>query len=76
MKNFDGIVPPTFVRADEGKKGLDGPPPSSFMVSGVVSGLTMVWLARHRACAIGLTMAGTATASTSNDAPAVARRRA
>jgi hypothetical protein len=34
MKKFAGIVPPTFVSAEEGKKGLRGPAPSPSMLKG------------------------------------------
>ena len=45
MKKFAGIVPPTFVRADEGKNGVPGPPPSACMLSGGFSGLTIAYRA-------------------------------
>jgi hypothetical protein len=35
------MVPPTLVRADEGKNGDEGPAPSSSMVEGALSGFTM-----------------------------------
>src|SRR6187397_2255673 len=41
MKKFDGMMPPTFVFADEGKNGDPGPPPSFSMDSGTSSGLRM-----------------------------------
>ncbi len=41
MKKFAGMMPPTFVFADEGKKGLCGPPPSSCIVTGGFAGLMM-----------------------------------
>src|SRR5512140_276618 len=41
MKKFDGMIPPTFVFADEGKNGDAGPPPSPSIVTGALSGLTM-----------------------------------
>jgi hypothetical protein len=41
MKKFDGIVPPTFVPAEEGKNGDLGPPPSPSMVSGGRAGFAM-----------------------------------
>ena len=39
MKKFDGMTPPTFVFADEGKKGDEGPPPSSRIDVGTIIGL-------------------------------------
>ena len=41
MKKFDGMMPPTFVLADEGKNGDFGPPPSSSMTVGTTNWLTM-----------------------------------
>jgi hypothetical protein len=41
MKKVDGMVRPTLVFADEGKKGLFGPAPSPSMLIGGVIGLTM-----------------------------------
>src|SRR5919106_5035180 len=41
MKKLDGIMPPTFVLADDGKNGERGPPPSSCMEAGTTSGLVM-----------------------------------
>ena len=38
MKKFAGMVPPTFVFAEDGKKGLCGPPPSAFMLVGGTEG--------------------------------------
>src|SRR5215813_11226098 len=46
MKNVEGIIPPTLVSADEGKKGLPGPPPSACMLSGGISGLTILLRSR------------------------------
>src|SRR6266568_520336 len=41
MKKFDGMMPPTFVFAEDGKNGDFGPPPSPSIVTGAVSGLTI-----------------------------------
>src|SRR5512144_64600 len=41
MKKFDGMIPPTFVFADEGKNGLRAPAPSSSMREGTSSGFTI-----------------------------------
>jgi hypothetical protein len=38
MKKLEGMMPPTFVLADEGKKGDFGPPPSPSMEIGVKVG--------------------------------------
>jgi len=57
MKKFDGMMPPTFVFADEGKNGDCGPPPSPAIVSGAVSGLTM------RSAGCGCAFTHTLTAS-------------
>src|SRR6516165_4450539 len=50
MKKFDGMIPPTFVFADEGKNGDFGPPPSLFMLTGALAGLTI--LASDGGCAL------------------------
>jgi hypothetical protein len=41
MKKFAGMIPPTFVFADDGKNGELGPPPSPSIDSGGSVGLTM-----------------------------------
>src|SRR5436305_12882234 len=41
MKKFDGMMPPTFVFAADGKKGDDGPPPSPAIDSGAVDGFAI-----------------------------------
>ena len=45
MKKFAGMMPPTFVFAEDGKNGLCGPPPSAFMVAGGTEGFSI----RYRA---------------------------
>jgi hypothetical protein len=45
MKKFDGMIPFTFVLADEGKNGDCGPAPSSCMDAGTTSGLRIRLLA-------------------------------
>ena len=45
MKKFDGMMPPTFVFADDGKNGDSGPPPSPCIVSGGLVGLTILLFA-------------------------------
>src|SRR5690349_12405429 len=52
MKKFDGMVPPTFVFAEEGKNGLRGPAPSSVIAIGAAVGLTIWYAARHRDASI------------------------
>src|SRR5437762_11536320 len=39
MKKFAGMIPPTFVFADDGKNGDWGPPPSPAIDAGAVVGL-------------------------------------
>jgi hypothetical protein len=41
MKKFEGMVWPTFVSAEEGKKGLCGPAPSPSMLTGGSAGFTI-----------------------------------
>src|SRR5215831_19730905 len=41
MKKFAGMMPPTFVCAEDGKNGECGPPPSADIESGAVDGFTM-----------------------------------
>src|SRR5215469_7339341 len=41
MKKFAGMMPPTFVLAEDGKKGDFAPPPSPFIVRGAVEGFRM-----------------------------------
>jgi hypothetical protein len=38
MKKLAGMIPRTFVSADDGKKGLLGPLPSSSMLVGTIEG--------------------------------------
>jgi hypothetical protein len=47
IKNVAGMMPRTLVSADDGKNGLSGPAPSSCMLCGGVSGLTMRYFARR-----------------------------
>ena len=47
MKNADGMMPLTFVLADDGKNGPLGPAPSPSMVAGVVVGFTKIHSAAH-----------------------------
>src|SRR5262245_10132749 len=48
MKKVAGMIPLTLVFADEGKKGLFGPAPSSAIVVGGVTGFTIRCSSRHR----------------------------
>src|SRR5437763_1755595 len=48
-KKFAGMIPRTFVSADEGKNGLAGPRPSSFMLAATTLGLTMRYVRRRAA---------------------------
>src|SRR3954466_3512210 len=48
MKKFAGMVRCTFVSPDEGKNGLGGPPPSSFIDNGTIDGLRMTLRSRAR----------------------------
>ena len=41
MKKLAGMMPPTLVSAEDGKKGLLGPAPSPSMLTGGSTGLTM-----------------------------------
>src|SRR5512132_4231635 len=75
MKKVDGMIPPTFVLADDGKKGERGPVPSFSMASGGTSGLTMPYLSCHARFAITLMTTGIAMAATSSAALAMATRR-
>ena len=59
MKKLDGIVPPTFVLADEGKNGLAGPPPSPSIVRGGSIGFTIRCAARHRSAPVDRATTGT-----------------
>src|SRR6185369_8409952 len=58
MKKLDGMMPPTLVFADDGKNGDFGPPPSSCIEAGTISGLWMRslgfgWLRRQSAAPAG-----------------------
>src|SRR6266566_9121544 len=75
MKKFDGIVPPTFVRADEGKNGLEGPSPSPSIVGGGSSGLTMRERVSHWRFAVALTTIGMTITRHANAMPAFASAR-
>src|SRR5260370_176721 len=57
MKKLDGITPPTLVSAEEGKKGLPGPPPSACMLRGGISGFMILFreCARYRLRAVDAT---------------------
>mgnify|MGYP000632656551 CR=1 FL=1 len=80
MKKFDGMMPPTFVFADEGKNGDDGPPPSCAIDIGGTVGLTMRlrgsgWRSAHSAAPSGSTtrtMAANCSAAEYQRAPALA----
>ena len=63
-KKSAGMMPSTLVFADDGKKGLSGPAPSSCMVAGGSVGLTMRWARRHSA-SVALRTNGAATAASS-----------
>src|SRR5438445_256099 len=41
MKKLEGMMPPTVVLAEEGKNGDCGPPPSSVIARGALSGFRM-----------------------------------
>src|SRR3954468_1728173 len=43
MKKFAGMVRCTFVSPEDGKNGLDGAPPSSFIDTGTIEGLRMMF---------------------------------
>src|SRR5262245_26068284 len=49
MKKFAGIVRCTLVSPDDGKNGLPGPRPSSFMLDGTREGFRIVFVIRARA---------------------------
>src|SRR5262245_42843545 len=75
MKKFDGIVWPTFVFDDEGKNGLFGPAPSPSMLSGGVSGLTILGTVRSAiACRPRTTADEPATTTTASAAMGSASR--
>src|SRR5437016_915274 len=63
MKKFDGMMPPTFVFADEGKNGERGPPPSSAIDTGAVAGLAMRVQRAGFVRAYNVTANGSASAS-------------
>src|SRR5262245_15041660 len=64
MKKLAGMMPPTLVFADDGKKGELGPPPSPAIDTGAVAGLAM------RAQRTGCVRAYSATANGSRSASA------
>src|SRR3954447_4502714 len=47
VKKSAGMIPLTFVSADDGKNGLFGPRPSSFMLAGTLVGLRTTYALRH-----------------------------
>src|SRR6476646_12064490 len=71
MKKFAGMVRCTLVSPDEGKKGLDGPRPSSFIDAGTIDGLRMVLVSFARADVI-VAATGAATAAMTAIAQAAA----
>src|SRR5947208_1547030 len=83
MQKFAGIVRCTFVSPDEGKKGLGGPPPSSFIDVGTIDGLRMMPRSFARAdvivAATGAAMAAMTAmaqaAATGARSPGALRRR-
>src|SRR3954462_15336320 len=75
MKKFAGMIPFTFVFADEGKNGLDGPAPSPSMLSAGDAGLAIRSACRSAArCFITNALDHTAAASSSTTANACAGR--
>ena len=44
MKKLAGMIPRTLVSADDGKKGLEGPRPSSFIDAGTTVGFSIRYL--------------------------------
>src|SRR4029079_14842660 len=70
MKKFAGMVRCTFVSPDDGKNGLDGPAPSSFIDAGTTDGLRMMFVFFARAADI-VAATGTATAAMTATAQAV-----
>src|ERR1700710_3323732 len=74
MKKFDGMMPPTLVFADDGKKGDFGPPPSPSMEVGTISGLTMRSLGFGFALRQSAMAPGSATSSTAATANACRQR--
>ena len=74
MKKFEGMTPPVFVFADEGKNGDEGPPPSCAMLIGGTSGLTMRSFGlgcdfAHRAADTGSTTRNTVAACIAAEKP-------
>src|SRR5205823_4134819 len=76
MKKFDGMMPPTFVFAAEGKNGDPGPPPSSAIDVGAVAGLAMRLHRGGCVRAYSATPNGSAIASTDAAATPDAHTRA
>src|SRR5262245_3477883 len=72
MKKLDGMMPPTFVFADEGKNGDAGPPPSSRIDIGTTLGLRMR-SARFGASRCTTRIAGGAATSARDAAASAAR---
>src|SRR3954466_8179050 len=70
MKKFDGMIPPTLVAAEEGKKGDFGPPPSSVMEVGTIRGLRMWSSGFGLALRYSLVATGKRTSSTTAAAKA------
>src|SRR6266487_238952 len=63
MKKFAGMMPPTFVFAEEGKNGLCGPLPSESIVAGGTRGFWMRWRAWRLRSTAGLAAHGTRIAA-------------
>src|SRR6185369_3040797 len=64
-KKLAGMMPRTFVSAEDGKNGLVGPRPSSFMLTGETVGLTMRYARPSLASRVAhAAVAPTAAAST------------
>src|SRR6185295_6342490 len=68
MKKLEGMMPPTLVFADDGKNGDFGPPPSSAIAVGTMSGFLMRFdglgfALRHSAAAAGSTTSSTTAAA-------------
>src|SRR3954471_20841587 len=83
MKKFAGMVRCTFVSPEEGKNGLDGPAPSSFIDTGTIEGLRMTPRSFARedviVAATGAAIAAMTTivhaAATNRRSPGAPRRR-
>jgi hypothetical protein len=74
MKKFAGMMPRTLVSADDGKKGLFGPPPSSSMLAGTIVGFSILNAALRSRPKLHAPSEATAASSTNTAAaPTVTR---